>query len=66
LNKTESKPSSVSSAVGNGPLETKLALAQEFHAIGDKTGAKMLVNEVLVLANGTLKTRAETLLAEIG
>ncbi len=66
LNNAESKPSSVSSAVGNGPLETKLALAQEFHAIGDKTGAKMLVNEVLILANGTLKTRAETLLAEIG
>lgn len=66
LNNTESKPSAASSAVGNGPLETKLALAQEFHAIGDKTGAKMLVNEVLTLANGTLKTRAETLLAEIG
>ena len=66
LNNTESKPSAASSVVGNGPLETKLALAQEFHAIGDKTGAKMLVNEVLTLANGTLKTRAETLLAEIG
>jgi pilus assembly protein FimV len=66
LNNTESKPSAASSAVGNSPLETKLALAQEFHAIGDKTGAKMLVNEVLTLANGTLKTRAETLLAEIG
>ena len=66
LNNTESKPSAAASAVGNGPLETKLALAQEFHAIGDKTGAKMLVNEVLILANGTLKTRAETLLAEIG
>ncbi len=65
LNNTESKPSTTSSAAGNGPLETKLALAQEFHAIGDKTGAKMLVNEVLTLANGTLKTRAETLLAEI-
>ena len=65
LNNTESKPKSASSAVGNGPLETKLALAQEFHAIGDKTGAKMLVNEVLTLANGALKTRAEALLAEI-
>jgi pilus assembly protein FimV len=66
LNNTESKPSAAASAVGNDPLETKLALAQEFHAIGDKTGAKMLVNEVLTLANGTLKTRAETLLTEIG
>ena len=51
---------------GNGPLETKLALAQEFRAIGDATGAKMLANEVLALASGNLKTRAETLLAEIG
>jgi pilus assembly protein FimV len=54
----------------NGPLETKLetklALAQEFRAIGDTTGAKMLANEVLALATGSLKTRAEALLAEIG
>jgi pilus assembly protein FimV len=50
----------------SGPLETKLALAQEFHAIGDKIGAKMLVNEVLSNAGGALKTRAEALLAEIG
>jgi pilus assembly protein FimV len=50
----------------NAPLETKLALAQEFRAIGDATGAKMLANEVLSLATGSLKTRAETFLAEIG
>lgn len=50
----------------NAPLETKLALAQEFRAIGDAAGAKMLANEVLALATGSLKTRAEMLLAEIG
>lgn len=49
-----------------GPLETKLALAQEFRAIGDAAGAKMLAQEVIALASGSLKIKAETLLAEIG
>ncbi len=69
LNNTESNLSAVASANNsgnNGPLETKLALAQEFRAIGDTTGAKMLANEVLTSATGTLKTKAEALLAEIG
>lgn len=69
LNSTAPKASTAASAStldNNAPLETKLALAQEFRAIGDETGAKMLANEVLSLATGTLKTRAETFLAEIG
>ena len=57
---------SASDSDKNTPLETKLALAQEFRAIGDATGAKMPANEVLALAAGSLKTRAETFLAEIG
>jgi pilus assembly protein FimV len=61
-----STASSTSAADNNAPLETKLALAQEFRAIGDATGAKMLANEVLSLATGSLKTRAETFLAEFG
>jgi pilus assembly protein FimV len=67
LNSTAPKASTAASgAESNAPLETKLALAQEFRAIGDATGAKMLANEVLSLATGALKTRAETFLAEIG
>jgi pilus assembly protein FimV len=67
LNNTTSKASPAASIPGdNAPLETKLALAQEFKAIGDATGAKMLAKEVLSLATGSLKTRAETFLAEIG
>jgi pilus assembly protein FimV len=50
----------------NGPLETKLALAQEFRSIGDNVGAKMLVNEVISNATGSLKLKAENLLAEMG
>lgn len=57
---------SATAANAIGPLETKLALAQEFRAIGDATGAKMLAQEVIALASGSLKIKAETLLAEIG
>lgn len=53
------------SADANGPLETKLALAQEFRSIGDNIGAKMLVNEVISNATGPLKQKAESLLAEM-
>jgi pilus assembly protein FimV len=49
----------------SAPLETKLALAQEFRSIGDTTGAKMLANEVLTLATGSLKARAAALLSEM-
>ncbi len=67
LNNTTSKANpAVSTADDNAPLETKLALAQEFKAIGDATGAKMLAKEVLSLASGSLRTRAENFLAEIG
>jgi pilus assembly protein FimV len=66
LNSAAPKSSTEAPTDNNGPLETKLALAQEFRAIGDATGAKMLAHEVLALASGNLKTRAETLLAEIG
>ena len=48
------------------PLGTKLALAQEFHAIGDTEGARSLVKEVIAEASGSLKARAERFLAELG
>ncbi len=48
------------------PLATKLALAQEFHAIGDTEGARELIEEVLAEASGPLKERAQRLLAELG
>jgi pilus assembly protein FimV len=48
------------------PLGTKLALAQEFHAIGDNEGARSLVKEVIAEATGSLKMRAERFLAELG
>jgi pilus assembly protein FimV len=48
------------------PLATKLALAEEFLAIGDDDGARALVEEVVAEASGGLKSKAEQLLAEIG
>lgn len=66
LNSSAPKASAETATDSHGPLATKLALAQEFRSIGDITGAKMLAHEVLALASGNLKTKAETLLAEIG
>jgi pilus assembly protein FimV len=50
----------------DNPLATKLALAEEFNAIGDADGARSLAEEVLAEASGDLKSRAQRLLAEIG
>ena len=51
---------------GPDPLQTKLELAQEFHAIGDADGARALVEEVVALASGPLKAKAQRFLAELG
>ncbi|WP_341481301.1 FimV/HubP family polar landmark protein [Variovorax terrae] len=48
------------------PLATKLALAQEFHAIGDADGARSLVQEVVAEASGSLKAKAQRFLSELG
>jgi pilus assembly protein FimV len=48
------------------PLATKLALAQEFNAIGDADGARSLAQEVIAEASGDLKSKAQKFLAEIG
>lgn len=47
------------------PLETKLALAQEFNAIGDSDGARTLIEEVIAESSGALKAKAQSLLAEL-
>jgi pilus assembly protein FimV len=50
---------------GSDPLATKLALAQEFNAIGDPDGARSLAEEVVAEASGDLKNKAQRFLAEI-
>ncbi len=44
------------------PLATKLALAQEFSAIGDDDGARALINEVMAEASGDMKVKAQSAL----
>jgi pilus assembly protein FimV len=44
------------------PLARKLELAEEFRQIGDKEGARDLLEEVLAKATGPLKARAQSLL----
>jgi pilus assembly protein FimV len=44
------------------PLVRKLELAEEFRQIGDKDGARDLLEEVLAKASGPLKVRAQSLL----
>ncbi|RYX91158.1 MAG: fimbrial protein FimV [Comamonadaceae bacterium] len=52
-------------AGSSDPLETKLALAEEFRSIGDTDGARALAQEVVAEASGSLKGKAERFLAEI-
>jgi pilus assembly protein FimV len=52
-------------AVVHGPLETKLALAEEFNALGDSDGARSLANEVLAEADGALKSKAQAFLKSL-
>jgi len=47
------------------PLETKLALADEFRAIGDDEGARALIEEVLAEATGDLKIKAQNALNKL-
>jgi pilus assembly protein FimV len=45
------------------PLATKLALAQEFRAIGDDEGARSLIEEVIAEASGDMKIKAQDALS---
>ena len=53
-------------AAQEDPLATKLALAEEFNAIGDTDGARTLMEEVVAESSGALKIRAQRMLAELG
>jgi pilus assembly protein FimV len=53
------------STSGEDPLETKLALAEEFVSIGDEDGARALIEEVIAEATGDMRTKAQTALANL-
>ncbi|MBC7611214.1 MAG: fimbrial protein FimV [Polaromonas sp.] len=56
---TESPVITAAGALGDGPLETKFALAEEFRALGDMDGARALAEEVMAQAQGSLKSKAQ-------
>ncbi len=47
------------------PLATKLALAEEFSAIGDDDGARALIEEVIAEASGDIKIKAQRALSNL-
>ena len=47
------------------PLVTKLALAEEFRAIGDDDGARALIDEVIAEATGEMKIKAQRALSNL-
>jgi pilus assembly protein FimV len=46
-------------------MQTKLALADEFKAIGDDDGARALIEEVIAQATGELKLKAQHALSQL-
>ena len=52
-------------ATTEDPLETKLALAEEFVSIGDEDGARALIEEVVAEATGEMRAKAQRALAKL-
>lgn len=59
-------PSEQPGSGSDDPLATKLALADEFKAIGDTDGARALIEEIIAEASGDMKSRAQKALAALG
>jgi pilus assembly protein FimV len=47
------------------PLGTKLALAEEFRAIGDTDGARALIEEIIAESSGEMKAKAQKALSQL-
>ena len=54
-----------SDPLNEDPLETKLALADEFVSIGDEDGARALIEEVVAEATGEMRAKAQRALANL-
>ncbi len=64
----EGAPDTVATAATDAhedPLATKLALAEEFSAIGDDDGARALIEEVISEASGDMKAKAQRALSNL-
>ena len=60
-----SEQPTASDELGEDPLETKLALADEFVSIGDEDGARALIEEVVAEATGEMRAKAQRALANL-
>jgi pilus assembly protein FimV len=63
---SEGLPSDLELSESADPLVRKFELADEFRQIGDVDGARDLLREVVAKADGTLKTKAQKMLDELG
>lgn len=59
------QPTEAPSMENEDPLETKLALADEFVSIGDEDGARALIEEVLAEATGATREKAQRALSQL-
>lgn len=59
------QPTDAPSTENEDPLETKLALADEFVSIGDEDGARALIEEVLAEATGATRDKAQRALSQL-
>ncbi|MCF8210726.1 MAG: fimbrial protein FimV [Rhodoferax sp.] len=59
------QPTPAPDSTNEDPLETKLALADEFVSIGDEDGARALIEEVLAEATGDLRAKAQRALSQL-
>jgi pilus assembly protein FimV len=65
LGTANEKPTEAPDSVSEDPLETKLALADEFVSIGDEDGARALIEEVVAEATGDMRAKAQRALANL-
>jgi pilus assembly protein FimV len=58
-------PTGAPAGMSEDPLETKLALAEEFISIGDEDGARALIEEVVSESSGEMRAKAQRALAQL-
>ncbi len=62
---SDEKPTEAPDSANEDPLETKLALAEEFVSIGDEDGARALIEEVVAESTGDMRAKAQRALANL-
>lgn len=65
LDSPAEQPTAAPDNLSQDPLETKLALAEEFISIGDEDGARALIEEVMSEATGDMRAKAQKALAQL-